>query len=233
LAQLAQPAQPPARLPSLIGGPRLSAHPARSLSPLAPPLAARWGRPVGAGSLRARALALSVPWSPLVSAETRSLARSLSDSWGPSVGPFLSEPPALPSVDVPTSARFLATPPHARAFSGPRPRSLALPRSVCPQPSTLALSLALRARPGSSAAARRGLAPVLQSPSSHRRVRCLGKICLIDCNPGRSSVRTSPSGSLGLRSPELSSRSQRAATVNPSPRCVPATIQGSQNLSSR
>jgi hypothetical protein len=50
----------------------------RALSPSLP-LAAWWGRPVGASFLRARASALSssVPWAPLVSAAASSLARSL------------------------------------------------------------------------------------------------------------------------------------------------------------
>jgi hypothetical protein len=45
-----------------------------SLTLLSLPPAARWGRPVGAGFLRACALALCIPWSPLISPETRTLA---------------------------------------------------------------------------------------------------------------------------------------------------------------
>jgi hypothetical protein len=63
-----------------------------------------------------------------------------------------------------------------------------------PQPNALALSLAPRARPGSSAAARRGLAPVLRSPSSHRRARCLGEFRLAISNSGHPSVRPNSSG---------------------------------------
>jgi hypothetical protein len=61
-----------------------------------------------------------------------------------------------------------------------------------PQLSTLALSLALRACLGSSAAARHGLAPVLRSSSSPRRVHWLGKLLLITHNPRCSLVRPLP-----------------------------------------
>jgi hypothetical protein len=61
-----------------------------------------------------------------------------------------------------------------------------------PQPSTLALSLALRLRLGSSTAARRGLVPDLRSPSIPRHVCCLGKVRLITHNSGRPLVRPLP-----------------------------------------
>jgi hypothetical protein len=111
-------------------------------------------------------------------------------------GPRLSEP-------SPRTARalhrgrahdcaFSATPARARAFSGARPHSLALPRIVAPQPSTLALSLALRAHPGSSTAVHHGLVPVRRSPSSPRRVCCLGELHLVTRDPRHPSVRSFP-----------------------------------------
>jgi hypothetical protein len=66
------------------------------------------------------------------------------------------------------------------------------PAQLCSQPSTLALSLALRTRLGSSAATHRGLAPVLWSSSSPRCVHCLGKLRLITRNPRHPSIRPLP-----------------------------------------
>jgi hypothetical protein len=71
------------------------------------------------------------------------------------------------------------TPP---SFTCPSPLSCAFSRAPSP-------SLALRTCPWSSAAARRGLASVLQSPSSPHHVCCLGKLRLITRNPGRPSAR--------------------------------------------
>jgi hypothetical protein len=90
------------------------------------PLAARWGRSVGAGFLRARGPSLAVPRAPPVSPVARSLARSLC-----SVGLACRNRPHS-TEDAPTTVRFPATPPRAQAFSGARPHSLALPRSVAP-----------------------------------------------------------------------------------------------------
>jgi hypothetical protein len=202
------------------------------VGPLAPAhsslsLAVRWGRPVGAKPIHARALALSILWSLSVSVETRSIACPLSDPWGPSVGPFPSE------LLVPCPRNFWSCPPHARAFSGPCPCSLALPHSVAPsaeQPRPLSRST----HPGSSAAARRGLAPVLRSPSSHRHVCCLGKLRLITRNPGHPSAHPLPLWFAwsALTGAFLAQPESRRCRLKPCHR-VPAAVQGSQNLSSR
>jgi hypothetical protein len=57
-----------------------------------------------------------------------------------------------------------------------------------PQPSSLAPSLALRAQPGSSAAAHRSPPPVPRPPLSPRRAHCLGKLCHITSGSGHPLV---------------------------------------------
>jgi hypothetical protein len=83
---------------------------------------------------------------------------------------------------------------HDSAFSGYAPTRPSLfwslptltrpPRSVAPQPSTLALSLALRTR----REAHRGPSSVLWPPLSFCRARCLGKLRLFASNVGRLPV---------------------------------------------
>jgi hypothetical protein len=60
-----------------------------------------------------------------------------------------------------------------------------------PQPNTLAPSLALRAL-REFCRARCGLAPIIRSPSSPRRARCLGEFCLVVSSSGHPSVRPQP-----------------------------------------
>jgi hypothetical protein len=92
------------------------------------PLAAWWGRLVGAEPIRAR-LPLSLIRGPRSSAQNPVCSPALSLTRGSR----LSDPSPLNhralTVDTPTTSRFPATPPRAQAFSGPRPHSLALPRS--------------------------------------------------------------------------------------------------------
>jgi hypothetical protein len=71
----AQPAQhdpspPRAPAPPWQADPACQRHPARALSPSLP-LAARWGRLVGASFLRARAHSLSIPRASLVNSAAR------------------------------------------------------------------------------------------------------------------------------------------------------------------
>jgi hypothetical protein len=112
------------------------------------PLAARWGRPVNAGSLRTCAPAPSVPWAPLISLVVRSLACSLCF-----VGSACRNHPPPPnhSRSLPwTCPRpHVSRPrPHApEPFLEPAHTQSPSPTQLRPQPSTLALSLALRARP--------------------------------------------------------------------------------------
>jgi hypothetical protein len=123
-------------------------------------------------------------------------------------------------VDAPTTAVFRLHPHVHEPFLEPADTHSPSPAQLHPQPSTLALSLALRARLGSSTVARRGLALVLWSPSSPRRVRCLGKLRLVTHNPRHPSVRPLPhwfawsalTGSL----PQLC---RRRPVPSPCPRC--------------
>jgi hypothetical protein len=67
-----------------------------------------------------------------------------------------------------------------------------LPSPSCATSQPRSRSLSLYTHPGSSAAARRGLAPVLRSPLSPRRVRCLNEFRLIVSSPAHPSVRPQP-----------------------------------------
>jgi hypothetical protein len=58
----------------LTGGPRLSAHPARALSPPLS-LAAQWGRPIGDKLICMCVLSVAVLWAPLVSPSARLVVR--------------------------------------------------------------------------------------------------------------------------------------------------------------
>jgi hypothetical protein len=77
--------------------------------------------------------------------------------------------------------------------SPPRPFSSCLVPHSLPFPLTRSLAalstrLAPRAHLGSSVAIRRGLAPILRSPSSPRRVCCLNELRLVTCVPGHPWV---------------------------------------------
>jgi hypothetical protein len=90
------------------------------------------------------------------------------------------------------SVRFLAMTHAPEPFLDPALVHSPFPAQLRPQPSNLALSLALRTCLGSSAATRRGLALVLRSQSSPCRIRCLGKLRLIPHNLGCPLVRLLP-----------------------------------------
>jgi hypothetical protein len=179
---------PRARQPSLTGGPCLSAPSrAHSLFPL--PLAA-------SGADLSAPISSACTSFPSLSSRPRSSARppvyspTPADRWVSSVRPFPSEPPALLAVDMPMSTRFLTMTHAPEPFLDPTLIHSPFLTQLRPQPSTLSLSLC--ARLGSSAAARRGLAPVLRSPSSPRRVCCLDKLRLITYNLGHCLVRPLP-----------------------------------------
>jgi hypothetical protein len=148
----------------------------------------QWGRLVGATLFHVCVLSLTVSRALLVSSETRSLARSLSDPWGPFVGPFPSEALVLSPWTHPRPHDFRPRPHAPESFLDPALVHSPCPAQLRPQPSTLVLSLAQRVHLRSSVAARHGLAPILRSPSSPHLVHCLGKLRLITCNPGRPSV---------------------------------------------
>jgi hypothetical protein len=118
--------------------------------------------------------------------------RSLTHSV-PGAPPATTAPPPPPAESpAPTTARFLATPPCSEPFLDPAHTHSPFPAQLRTQPSTLALSLALRARPGSSAAAHRGPPLVLQSPLSLCRACCLGEFCLFVSSSRHPSVCLQP-----------------------------------------
>jgi hypothetical protein len=147
---------PPVCPRCLTGGPRLSAP---TSAPSLPPLSrcsvgqACWRRPL------ARVPAsLSVLPTPPVSSSSTSRPRS-------------------PAVDAPTSARSPATSAHPCPA---RPPPIAHLR---PLPDSLALSLTLPTRAGSSATAHRRPLPILRPPSCPRPVQCHGELRLtVSCS---------------------------------------------------
>jgi hypothetical protein len=121
----------------------------------------------------------------------RPFARPLS----PTRGSRLSDP-SLPNR--PRTSRASPWTPCPRRTPRPRPSpprpfsSCLVPHSL-PFPLTRSLAalsthLAPRAHLGSSAAIRCGLAPILRSPSSRRRVCCLGELRLVTRDPRRPWV---------------------------------------------
>jgi hypothetical protein len=153
------------------------------------------GRLVSASLLRARVPSLAVPQDPLVSPADHSLARSLYY-----VGPAYRNrlPPNRLRSPLWTRPRPCVSRPRPHApepFLEPTHTHLPSPAQLCPQPSTLTLSLALRAHE-----ARRGPSPILWPPLSFCRAPCLGELRPFASNVGHLLVCPSTSGSPGPRS---------------------------------
>jgi hypothetical protein len=130
------------------------------------------------------------------------------------------------------SVCFPATP-HALAPLEPAPRSPTPPAHLRPQPSTLALSLALRTHPGSSAAAHRN------PPSFYDRrwalVAPVASVSFALPSATRDTPRfaLSPSSLLGPRSPECFPVQSESAAVDPRLHRVPTVTQAPLSLHSR
>jgi hypothetical protein len=102
--------------------------------------------------LRTRPLSLAARWDLPLSAD-RPFARSPLLACRPrlsATSPFPNLSPVLSIVDAPTTTCFLATSHAPELFSGAHAHSLAPLTQLRPQPNTLTLSLALRARLWSS-----------------------------------------------------------------------------------
>jgi hypothetical protein len=127
-----------------------------------------------------------------------------SSAWLPVRLSALADPWVLPVGTVPTriasalrcghahDRAFSGHAPRAQAFSGPAHTHSPFPAQLCTQPSTLALSLALSARPGSSAAAHNSPPLVLRPQLSLCRARYLGEFCLFASNVGNPPVCPQP-----------------------------------------
>jgi hypothetical protein len=138
-------------------------------------------------------LSLSLHRGPGLSAPCLSHARrSLSVPPTPPVSSSPTSRPRSPAVDVPTTAWSSTTSARPRPFWAPRPAHPPSPAHLRPQPNPLTLSLALHARPESSATAHRRLSSVLRSSSSPRPVRCLGELRLAVSYSGHPLVCPSP-----------------------------------------
>jgi hypothetical protein len=172
---------------SLTGAPHLSApaH-ARALSSfsLSCPLPNEADLSASTSSTHAQLLSLS-HGSRLPARPARSLVRP---HWP--VGPICRTLPLR-------TARASPWTPQPRHTSWPRP-SPPWPFSSCPAPAHPPLPSLAHSQPSALAwhhahtrefhGTRRGLAPVLRSPSSPRRARCLGKLHLVTRNSGHASV---------------------------------------------
>jgi hypothetical protein len=132
------------------------------------PLAALWGRYVGAVPFPVPAPSLG-PAEPTCQSSPTSRPRS-------------------PTVDAPTSAHSPATSSRPTPLLSPVPCSPTSPRSFAPSADPLALSLALRARPENSATAHHWSLSVLRSPSHPCPVLCLGEFRLTVSYKGHPSV---------------------------------------------
>jgi hypothetical protein len=167
----------------------------------------------------------------------RQPVRPFSRSLSLARGSHRSEPSPLSESPAPRHgrahvARFPATFTRTRPpFSPHTPHSL--PSFSCaPVEHPRPLSRT-HARPRSSDAARRGLAPVLRSPSSPRRSCCLDEFRLVVSNLGHPSVcpqplrfaRSALTGDLPIQS--------ESATVGPRFPRVPAVAQAPLSLHSR
>jgi hypothetical protein len=123
--------------------------------------------------------------------------------------------------------------PRARAFSGPRPRSLALPRSVEPS--------AEHPRPLSCSAHAHGVPPPLAVVSrlfcDHRRAPTVSVASVSSAlSPKtRDTPRFAPNSSclLGPRSPAYSPCSRSPTAVDPTSPYIPAVAQALLSLYSR
>jgi hypothetical protein len=142
------------------------------------------GRLISASLLRACVPSLAVPWAPLVSPVDHSLARFFCY-----VGPAYRN--CLPPNHLRSPLWMRPRPcvsrprPHApEPFLEPAHTHLPSPAQWCPQPSTLTLSLALRAHE-----ARRGLSPILWPPLSFCRAPCLDELHPFASNVGHLLVR--------------------------------------------
>jgi hypothetical protein len=176
-------------------------------------LAAQWGRPISAdcpfvSSLSARGPHPSAPSSSLTS-------RPCPSSWThPRPRVSRPRPPRLSPFLQPTHSHSLLWPSCAPS----RPPSR---------------SLSLYTHPGSSTAARRGLALVLRLPLSPHRVRCLGEFRIVVSSLRHPSVPPNPSGLPSPCSPEFSPCNRSSATVDPRCPCVSAVAPVLQCFLSR
>jgi hypothetical protein len=107
------------------------------------------------------------------------------------------------------------------------------PAHLRPQPSTLALSLALRVHPGSSAAAHRSLSSVLRPPSSPRHARCLGEFRLAVSNSVHPSVHPQPLWSARSVLTGVFPCNRSSATIDTGRPCISVIALGLQCFLSR
>jgi hypothetical protein len=167
----------------------ISAQPARAHAG-APVRADRQPPPVSLSHPRALSpLSLLLPGGPVLSApfSLSTHTFSLAGLRTPPVRPPSLTSARTPAVDASTSARFLATSARPRPFRARTPL-VHFPLLIC----ALSRALALRAQPGSSAAAHRSSPPVPRPLLGARHARCLGKLRHITRNSGHPSIRPLP-----------------------------------------
>jgi hypothetical protein len=138
--------------------------------------------------------------------------------------------PTLSVVDTPMNARFPTTSPMPKPFSRVRAHSLTPLAQLRPQLNSLALYIALRTRPWSSA--------VIHHRSVPRRRASVASVASVSFASSPATRDTlwfapSPSVSPGPCSPAFSPCSQSPTVVDPRSPCVPAVAQALQSFLSR
>jgi hypothetical protein len=207
----------------------------RQPAPSALSLTARWGRPVSADPLTHSLVLSHFPVDPFCQRCPPIRDSFLAGQWTPPVSPlrFPNLSPSHHAADGPTS-RVSRPPPHAPdLILSPHPAHPLPPAHLRTQPNSLALSLALHACPG------RPPSFTVFARSFRRNHWALAvpfasvSLALVPASWDAPQFTLSLSGSLYLCSPECSSRSRRAATVDPSLHRFSTAVQGSLSLFSR
>jgi hypothetical protein len=190
----------------LIGGPRLSALASAYLFTSSLPLAAPWGRPVGAVSF----------------SHVCTLSLGLADPTRQRV-PNLT--PMSLTVDAPTSACSPATSSQPRPFRAPRPTRPLPPAHLHPQSSSLAPSLALRAQPDKLRRRSPKAAAVPRPSLGPHHARSLGTLHRITRSSGHHSVRPFPLSFARSALTRAFLTQLEPAAVDPWPHRLPSILQ--------
>jgi hypothetical protein len=174
------------------------------------------------------ARSLSLFRGPRSSAQKPVCSSVLADPWVPPVGTIPPNRPCSPPWTRPRPHVFRQRPPHARAFSGPRPHSLALPCSVAPSaehphPHSRSVRALRELRRRSFCGRRRVLAVSVASLSSVSSPEVWDTLLFAP----------NPSGLPGPRSPAFSPCSRCPTAVNPCPCLAPDAVRESPSLPSR
>jgi hypothetical protein len=167
--------------------------PLSPIPPRAPSVPDRRAPLVGANPRALSPFSLAAPWARSVGAVVSPVRSLLSLSYRPHLSAIPNLPPTIPRRGRAHVHAFLGHVLASVSLLSPTPCSPTSPCSLArsaepPRP----LSLALRARPESSATTHRRPPSVLRPPSSPRPVRCLGELRLTVSYSGHPLVCSFP-----------------------------------------